>query len=58
MRVETTWRDAARQLTLRLAPGAKMLAPAPRRIVARVAGSQVTKTIEFSGKPVSVTLSG
>jgi hypothetical protein len=56
MRVETMWRDASRQLTLRLAPGAKMLAPAPRRLQVRVAGTQLSKTIEFSGRSIDVSL--
>jgi alpha-glucosidase/alpha-D-xyloside xylohydrolase len=32
MRIETAWRDADRRLTLRLAPGSKMLPPARRAI--------------------------
>jgi alpha-glucosidase/alpha-D-xyloside xylohydrolase len=56
MRVEMPWSDAARRLTLRLAPGSKMLAPTTRQIRVRVAGSQTTKSIDFSGRPVEVTL--
>jgi alpha-glucosidase/alpha-D-xyloside xylohydrolase len=56
MRVETMWRDAARQLTLRLAPGAKMLTPAPRRLQVRVAGTGLSKTIEFNGRSIDVSL--
>src|SRR5262249_25849236 len=55
MRVEMTWRDAAKRLSLRLTPGSKMLAPATRRIQLRVAGSQLMKMVEFSGKPIDVT---
>ena len=54
MRVQMTWRDASRRLSLRLAPGSKMLAPAPRKIQVRVAGSQQQTTISFAGKPMDV----
>ena len=54
MRVQMTWRDAARQLDLRLARGSTMLSPEPRRIMVRIAGSAKTTPITFSGKPVSV----
>jgi alpha-glucosidase/alpha-D-xyloside xylohydrolase len=56
MRVQMTWRDATRRLSLRLAPGAKMLAPAQRRINVRVVGSQKTTSITFAGRPIDVTL--
>jgi alpha-glucosidase (family GH31 glycosyl hydrolase) len=56
MRVEMTWRDSARRLSLRLAPGSKMLPPTARRIQVRVAGEQATKSIDFNGSPVGVTL--
>jgi hypothetical protein len=41
MRVAMRWQDAARQLTLSLAPGGRMLPPARREIDVRVAGSDV-----------------
>src|SRR5262245_17678944 len=44
MRVVMEWRDATRRLTLRLAPGAKMLAPVKRPIEVRVAGSDKRTT--------------
>jgi hypothetical protein len=56
MRVEMNWRDSARRLSLRLAPGSKMLAPTSRKIQVRVAGSQAVKSIEFSGRPIDVAL--
>jgi alpha-glucosidase/alpha-D-xyloside xylohydrolase len=56
MRVQTTWNDATRRLSLRLAPGSKMLAPAARRINVRVAGTQAVRTVDFAGRPVSLTL--
>jgi len=56
MRVQTTWNDATRRLSLQLAPGSKMLAPTRRRINVRVAGAQVVKSVDFAGRPVSLTL--
>ncbi len=56
MRMAMAWRDSARTLTLRLAPGAKMLAPLTRAIDVRVAGSQAVRRVTFEGRPLSVTL--
>jgi alpha-glucosidase/alpha-D-xyloside xylohydrolase len=56
MKLNIAWNDRARQLTLRLASGSKMLAPATRDIVVKVAGEQTSKDVNFSGKPVSVKL--
>ena len=56
MRVEMEWRDAARRLTLRLAPGSRMLPPVRRTIDVRVAGEQSTRRITFEGRPVGMTL--
>src|SRR5438093_8991655 len=52
MRVEMKWNDAARRLTLRLAPGSRMLPPAGRAIDVRVAGETATRTVVFTGRPV------
>ncbi len=51
-----TWRDAARRLSLRLAPGYKLRSPSPRRINIRLAGSSAVKTVEFTGRPVNASL--
>ena len=56
MRVHATWHDAARRLALRLAPGSRALAPMPRTIMVRLAGSEVAQTIQFTGQPVEVKL--
>ena len=56
MRVNMAWNDGQRRLTLRLANGAKMLAPAKRNIVVRVAGEQASKTVVFEGKPLDIKL--
>jgi alpha-glucosidase (family GH31 glycosyl hydrolase) len=56
MRVEMTWQDAARRLTLRLARGSRMLGANPRRFEVRVSGATATRTIEFSGRQVDMVL--
>ena len=56
MRVAMAWSDAARRLTLRLAPGSKMLPPARRTIELRVAGETNTRRVVFEGRPVEVRL--
>lgn len=55
MRLEMQWRQADRRLSLRLGAGSKMLAPT-RKFVVRVAGSQATREVTFSGQPVEVRL--
>ena len=54
MRIQCDWRDADRRLTLRLAPGSRMLAPQRRAIVVRLAGSKETRPVVFEGRPISV----
>jgi alpha-glucosidase len=54
MRINMTWRQASRQLSLRLAPGSRMLPPATRPINVRLAGTQATTSIRFSGQPIDV----
>ena len=56
MRVAMTWRDSTRTLSLRLAPGSRMLPPVKRPLQIRMAGSKETKSIVFDGKPVAVRL--
>jgi hypothetical protein len=56
MRVEMTWRDATRTLSLRLAKGARMLPPAKRPIDVRVAGSKDVRRVTFAGAPLDVKL--
>jgi len=54
MRVNIAWNDRRRRLSLRLADGSKMLAPAKRNILARVAGVTETREVVFQGRPVEV----
>jgi alpha-glucosidase (family GH31 glycosyl hydrolase) len=56
MRVTMTWQDRARQLTLDLAPGSRMVAPRPRTFVVRLAGSTTAKTVVFDGRRVTVAM--
>jgi len=56
MRMEMTWQDTARRLTLRLARGSRMLGPNPRRFEVRVAGAPAVRTIEFTGRPMEIVL--
>jgi alpha-glucosidase/alpha-D-xyloside xylohydrolase len=55
-RPEMRWSDTARTLSIGLARGSRPLAPAPRAIDVRVAGSPGTRRIAFEGKPIRVTL--
>jgi alpha-glucosidase/alpha-D-xyloside xylohydrolase len=56
MRIVMAWTDAARRLTLRLAPGSKMLPPARRTIELRAAGEKNTRRVVFEGRPLEVRL--
>jgi alpha-glucosidase len=56
MRLELEWRDNARRLTIRLARGSRMMPPARRDLLVRVAGSQSLRKVTFEGKPVEVKL--
>jgi alpha-glucosidase len=56
MRIEARWQDKARLLRLTLAPGSRLLPPAPRLLGVTVAGEQASKTIKFEGKPVEVRM--
>ena len=56
MRLALEWRDATRQLSVRVAPGSRMLPPLPRRIDVRVAGSQRKTPVTFTGAPVTIPL--
>jgi alpha-glucosidase/alpha-D-xyloside xylohydrolase len=56
MKIEFRWNDSDRRLSLKLATGSHMLAPARRKIEVRVAGETSTRAVEFIGQPVSVQL--
>ena len=56
MRLAMTWNDAARRFSIALAPGSRLRPPATRTFEVRVAGSQTTERLTFSGKPVQALL--
>jgi alpha-glucosidase (family GH31 glycosyl hydrolase) len=56
MRVVMTWREAGRVLSLRLAPGSRMLGPTRRVFDVRMAGSTAIRAVPFDGRPVEVRL--
>ncbi len=56
MRVNIAWNDRRRSVALRLAAGSKMLPPAKRNIVIRVASESATREVVFEGRPERVKL--
>ena len=56
MRLAMRWNDAARRLSLGLAPRSKMLPPMTRPIRVRVAGTKEEKAVEFVGKAIDVKI--
>lgn len=54
MGLEMAWRDSTRVLTVRLAPGSRMLPPAPRAIEVRVPNLAPPQTIRFDGRPIEL----
>ncbi len=45
------WTDAARRLSVSLAPGSRMLPPLQRELQVRITGSTTTRTLQFDGWP-------
>jgi alpha-glucosidase/alpha-D-xyloside xylohydrolase len=56
MRVNIAWNDRQRRLTMRLAQGAKMMAPQKRNFVIEIAGESARREVIFDGRPVDVRL--
>lgn len=56
MRTSLEWNDSTRVLSVRLAPGSRMLPPARRTIDVRLAGETRSRTAVFEGKPITVRL--
>ena len=52
MGIQMAWDDGRRMLSLRLAPGSRLLPPEARTIVVKAAGT--TRSVTFEGKPVQV----
>lgn len=53
-RIEMKWDDASRQLSVRLAPGTRMLPSTSRHLEVRVAGDQSVKHVSFTGQPLKL----
>ena len=53
MGIQMAWDDGRRMLSLRLAPGSRLLPPEARTIVVKLAGT--TRSVTFEGKPVQVS---
>ena len=56
MRVVMTWNDAARRLSVSLAPGSKMRPPLSRTLEVRIAGTRTSRSVTFNGNPIEVPL--
>jgi len=54
MKVAMRWENAARRLTVELAPGSRMLSPTRRSIIVRVAGETRTRTAAFDGARIQI----
>ena len=53
MGIQMTWDDALRSLALELAPGSRMLMPAPRNIEIRL--RQEIRSVRFDGNPIKIS---
>ena len=56
MKLEMSWANANRTLTIRLATGSRMLPPAKRTFEVRLAGEKTTRTAVFDGRPLTIRL--
>ena len=56
MRINVAWNDRRRRLGMRLARGSRMLPPARRDVVVRVAGESASREVVFDGRPLEVKL--
>ena len=56
MRINLAWQDRTRRLRLELAPGARMLSPSGRALIAQLAGGGEQHRLTFHGSSLEVTL--
>ena len=56
MGLEMRWSDRTGRLSVSLARGSRMVPPTPRELQVRLAGSTAIQTIQFDGRPQSVSL--
>ncbi len=55
-RIAMTWRDSERRLSIRFAPGSRMLPAARRSMEVRIAGQTSTRPFTFDGRPIDLRL--
>ena len=56
MRVNISWNDKQRRLSLKMANGSKMIAPMKRNIIVCLAGETPTREVIFEGRPLEMKL--
>jgi alpha-glucosidase (family GH31 glycosyl hydrolase) len=56
MRLDFAWSDRRRRLSVRLAKGSKVLGPARKKMVVRIAGESQTRDFVFDGRPLDIHL--
>jgi len=56
MRIDLAWNDGQRRLSMRLAPGSKMIAPLRRNFVVEVVGQAARRDVVFAGRNVEIRL--
>jgi alpha-glucosidase/alpha-D-xyloside xylohydrolase len=56
MRINLAWNDRQRRLTMRLAPGSKMMPPEKRNFGVEIAGETARRDVVFAGRAVEVKL--
>jgi alpha-glucosidase (family GH31 glycosyl hydrolase) len=56
MGISLRWNDRARRLSVELTPGSRMRAPLTRTLALGVVGAAATRTVAFSGRPLSLAL--
>jgi alpha-glucosidase/alpha-D-xyloside xylohydrolase len=54
MGISFNWTDRTRRLTMALTQGSRMRQPLVRDVEVRVAGQNATRSVKFSGRPVTV----
>jgi alpha-glucosidase (family GH31 glycosyl hydrolase) len=55
-KIQATWNNARRTLSLRLVPGSKLFPSQRREIEVRLAGEKTSRKVFFSGRPIEVKL--
>ena len=54
--IQMTWNDSNRKFDMSMAPGSRLMSSEKRTIEMQLGG--ITKTVEFAGKPVSMSFGG